>query len=233
MTPSPNIWYWPDVYESENRAQDRRGAVWEALRARCDWTGGHVVDIGCGAGFHLGVFAETARGVVGVEPHPPLAERARQRWSGVPAIEVRDGTAQRLPMEDASADVVHARTAYFFGPGCEPGLAEAERVLRPGGVLAIVDLDLAAAPYGDWMRADQPHLDPSAVERFFARHGFDSVRVDTEWRFEDRESLEAVLGIEFSSKTARRAARETPGLALSVAYRVRTRTKPSGLLRPM
>lgn len=231
VTASPNIWHWPELYEVENRAQDVDGALWSALRQRHDWDGRDVVDIGCGDGFHLPVFAETARSVIGVEPHPPLAERARQRLSGTPGIDVRMAPAQRLPLLDASVDLVHARTAYFFGSGCEPGLAEAERVLRPGGTLAIVDLDGSCAPYGDWMRADIAHYDPHAVEVFFERHGFDSVRVDTTWRFDDRTSLEAVLGIEFSAKVARRAAAEVPGLAIPVGYRLRTRTKPACLIR--
>lgn len=231
VTPSPNIWHWPDLYEVENRAQDSTGAIWRALRQRCDWTGLDVVDVGCGDGFHLPMFATTARTVLGVEPHEPLAKSARRRVAELPRVEVRVAPAQRLPLPDASVDLVHARTAYFFGPGCEPGLAEADRVLRPGGTLAIVDLDAACPPYGDWMRADVPHFDPHAVEAFFQRACFTSVRVDTLWRFDDRAALEAVLGIEFSAAVARRAVRETPGRTISVGYRLRTRIKPAGLLR--
>lgn len=230
-TPSPNIWHWPKVYEVENRAQDAAGAIWRALRERYDWDGRDVVDVGCGDGFHLPLFAGTARAVIGVEPHPPLAQRARQRLGAARGVDVRVGSAQQLPLADASVDLVHARTAYFFGPGCEAGLVEAERVLRPGGVLAIVDLDASCPPYGDWMREDTPQYDPQAVEAFFERHGFDSTRVDTVWRFDDRASLETVLGIEFSAAVARRAAAQVHGRTIPVGYRLRLRAKPTGLLR--
>lgn len=231
VRPSPNIWRWPELFEAENRAQDATGALWRELRERCGWDGRDVVDVGCGDGFHLPLFASTARTVIGVEPHEPLAERARTRLAGAPGVDIRVAPAQKLPLADASVDLVHARTAYFFGPGCEPGLAEAERVLRPGGVIAIVDLDASRPPYGDWMRADAPQIDPAAIEAFFDRHGFGSVSVDTLWRFDDRETLEAVLGIEFSAKTAARAAAGTPDRTIPVGYRLRTRTKPTGLLR--
>ncbi|MBO0877854.1 MAG: class I SAM-dependent methyltransferase, partial [Pseudonocardia sp.] len=148
--PSPNIWHWPEVYERENRAQDTGGAIWSALRELAGWAGADVVDVGCGDGFHLPMFARGARTVVGVEPHPPLVRRARRRVAELPNVRVLEAGAERLPLEDASVDLVHARTAYFFGPGCEPGLTEADRVLRPGGVLAVVDLDATRAPYGDW-----------------------------------------------------------------------------------
>jgi len=232
VVPSPNIWHWPEVYERENRAQDSAGAIWAALREVRDWAGADVVDIGCGDGFHLPVFARSARAVVGVEPHPPLARRARERVAGLRGVRVVEAGAERVPLPDAGADLVHARTAYFFGPGCEPGMAEADRLLRPGGVLAIVDLDAGRPPYGDWMRADLPHYDPAGVERYFDRLGFTLRRVNTEWRFPDRASLEAVLGIEFSAPVARAAIAATDGLTVSVGYRIHTRRKPAGLLLP-
>ena len=163
--PSPNIWHWPEVYAQENAAQDVEGAVWAALRDAAPWTGRDVVDVGCGDGYHLRFF-DGARSVLGVEPYAPLVERAQA--DGLPVVA---GEAARLPLADASVDLVHARTAYFFGKGCEPGLAEAWRVLRPGGALAIVDLDATVPPYGEWMRADIPHYDPVAAERFFTPTG--------------------------------------------------------------
>ncbi len=229
VIPSPNIWYWPEVYEQENAAQDVDGAIFETLRDLADWTDRDIVDVGCGTGYHLPLFARDARSVTGVEPHEQLRRRAAARVAGT-AVTVLAGSAEALPSPDAGIDVVHARTAYFFGPDCAPGLAEAQRVLRPGGVLAIVDLDTTAHPYGEWMRADLPRYNPQAVEKFFADNGFELRRVDTRWEFPDRATLAAVLSIEFSPATAARALAETPGLALAVRYRIHTRRKPCGLV---
>lgn len=236
--PSPNIWYHPDVYERENLAQDVDGAIWRVLADECDWTGRDVLDIGCGDGFHLPRFAEKAKSVTGVEPHKPLVHRARRRVVGLPTVDVVRGPAQRLPLPDASVDLVHARTAYFFGPGCESGLAEAHRVLRPGGALAIVDLDGTSSPYGDWMRADLPHYDPQGVENFFAAQGFRLRRVETRWWFDDVAACESVLRIEFGPRVAGRAIADVvqdngnadAGYTVPVGYRVHVREKPTGLV---
>jgi SAM-dependent methyltransferase len=223
--PSPNIWHWPDVYERENAAQDADGTLWAALAEAVPWDGAVVLDVGCGDGFHLPRFAERAAAVVGVEPHPPLVERARRRIAGLAGVTVHEAGAAALPLPDGSVDLVHARTAYFFGPGSEPGLAEAERVLRPGGAIAVVDLDATVEPYGAWMRADIPQYDPVRVERFFADRGFTLRRVLAPWRFPDRATLEAVLRIEFSRDTAERAIDATPGLTVPVGYRLHVRAR--------
>ncbi|PPK63975.1 class I SAM-dependent methyltransferase [Actinokineospora auranticolor] len=229
VLPSPNIWQWPEVYEAENRAQDVDGAVWALLADLANW-GGDVLDVGCGDGFHLPRFAERAATVVGVEPHPPLVERAQARIAGLTGVAVRLGAAHDLPVDDGGFDVVHARTAYFFGPGCEPGLREADRVLRPGGALVVVDLDATFPPYGSWMRADLPSYDAGEVDRFFEIEGFELHRVRTRWRFADRATLEAVLRIEFSAAVAERAIATVPGLEFPVGYRVLIRRKPRGLI---
>jgi SAM-dependent methyltransferase len=224
---SPNIWNWPEVYERENRAVDADGALWAALADRVDWYGADIVDVGCGDAFHLPRFAARARSVVGVEPHPPLVIRARRRVRDLPGVRVLAGCAGRLPLPDSSADLVHARIAYFFGPGCERGLAEARRVLRPGGIMVVIDLDGTHAPYGEWLCAAAPRYRPAAVEAFFATQGFDCRRVDTVWRFRDRGDLENALRIEFTPEVAARAIAQTRGLTIPVRYRVHLRREPT------
>jgi SAM-dependent methyltransferase len=232
LIPSPNIWRHPEVYERENAAQDAAGAIWAALEREVPWAGRDVVDVGCGDGYHLPVFARDARTVVGVEPYGPLVKRARRRVAAVAGVRVVAAGAEAMPLPDASADLVHARTAYFFGPGCEPGLAEADRVLRPGGAIAIIDLDATVPPYGEWMRADIPHYDPVAAERFFVAEGFSLTRLPTLWRFQDRASLEAVLRIEFSVAVAARAIASVAGLTIPVGYRLHVRRRAAGIVLP-
>ena len=229
VIPSPNVWNWPEIYEWENRAQDAEGAVWAALREAVPWDGRDVLDVGCGDGFHLPLFTR-ARSATGVEPYARLVHRARERLAGRPNLRVLEARAEALPLPDASVDVVHARTAYFFGRGCEPGLAEAQRVLRTGGAIAIVDLDATVPPYGDWMRADLPRYDPAAVEAFFAAQGFSLRRIPTVWRFPDRATRNAVLRIEFGREVAERAIAATVGLEIPVGYRLHVRR--AGLVCP-
>jgi SAM-dependent methyltransferase len=215
--PSPNIWNAPRVYELENLAADPDGSIEQAMRAVRTWDDATVLDIGCGTGFHLPRFARTAAKVLGVEPHEGLAAAARRRVAELPGVAVRVGAAQSLPLPAASVDVAHARWAYFFGPGCEPGLTELGRVMRRGGAAFVIDNDATRSTFGSWFRRWLPHYDPDAVERFWARQGFSRTPVDMSWRFSDRAALEAVLRIEFPAALAEEFLSEVSGCAVDYA----------------
>lgn len=215
--PSPNIWNHTETYEIENRAVDPDGRIEAAMRSVLDWSGRDVLDLGCGTGFHLPRWAESARSVVGVEPHAGLAAVARRRTSGLANVRVLQGTAQAVPLPDASVDMAHARWAYFFGPGCEPGLASLARVVRRGGAAFVIDNDATRSTFGRWFRRGYPDVDPVAVERFWSSHGWTRVPLDIEWRFERRADLEAVVGIEFTPELAREIVAEHEGLVVDYA----------------
>lgn len=200
--PSPNIWQHPATYELENRAADPHGRLEQEMSALAGWAGRTVLDIGCGTGFHLARFAGTASAVVGVEPHPDLVALARRRTRSLAHVRVEQGTAQALPLPDASVDVAHARWSYFFGPGCEPGLAELERVVRRGGTAFVVDNDATRSTFGGWFRRGYPSVDPVAVERFWSTRGWTRTPVDIGWSFGSRADLESVVRIEFDPALA-------------------------------
>jgi SAM-dependent methyltransferase len=223
--PSPNIWRTPATYEIENRAADPDGRLWAAMETRADWSGRTVLDVGCGTGFHLPRFAETAGRVVGVEPHPDLLRLAARRTRALDNVTLLAGTAQDLPLPDASADVVHARWAYFFGPGCEPGLAELDRVMRRGGVALVIDNDGSRSTFGAWFRRGYAHLPPPAeVERFWTTRGWTLTRVDMGWRFGSRADLEAVVRIEFPADVAEQLLRHHDRLEVDYAVNLWSRT---------
>lgn len=217
--PSPNIWESPDTYELENRGVDRAGAIEAAMRSVQDWAGLDVLDLGCGAGFHLPGFARTARSVVGVEPHPPLLARARARVSGLPDTSVVAGSGEATGLPDASVDVAHARWAYFFGPGCEPGLAELDRVMRRNGVGFVIDNDASRSTFGRWFQASLPGYDGAAVARFWTRRGWTRVPVDMAWTFDSPADFAAVLRIELPGALADRILATDP-TRTSVDYAV-------------
>ncbi|MGH3367877.1 MAG: class I SAM-dependent methyltransferase [Nocardioidaceae bacterium] len=214
---SPNIWNRPAVYELENRAADPLGRLRAALRQIRDWSGSDVLDVGCGTGYHLPMFAATAARVVGVEPHRGLAAVARDRCSGWANVRVRVGAAQRLPLPDRCIDVSHARWAYFFGPGCEPGLRELARVMRRGGVSFVIDNDVSRSTFGRWFRTARPGYDGTAVESFWSRHGWHRRSIDMGWRFESREDFESVVRIEFAPRDAERIIAEHDRLEVDYA----------------
>lgn len=222
--PSPNIWNSPEVYELENRAADPGGLIEAAMARVRPWAGATVLDVGCGTGFHLPTWARTAARVVGVEPHPPLAALARRRTRRLDNVSVLDGTAQTLPVPDASVDVVHARWAYFFGPGCEPGLAELDRVVRRGGAAFVVDNDPTRSTFGAWFRRGYPSVDPGAVERFWTSRGWQRERIDMGWSFASRADLEAVVRIEFTREVADEVLAGHPGTEVDYAVNLWWRT---------
>ncbi len=194
---APNQGEHPELYETENAALDPGGLLLDAMRKAAPWGGRTLVDLGCGSGFWLPRYVPEAAEVIGVEPDERLLPAARTRD---PLTRVLHGSAEHIPLPDASADVVHARFAYFFGPGCEAGLTEVRRVLRPGGALVVVDNDWRAGEFADLLNAS-----PGATGYDLGRHtdawwqvrGAERTEVMSAWRFGSRDDFEAVLRMEF------------------------------------
>jgi SAM-dependent methyltransferase len=106
----------------------------EALRRVELEAGQRVLDVGCGAGFFLGLVAEREAKPFGLDASEALIELARKR---VPQADLRVGDMEALPFEDDIFDLVTGFNSFFFANDFVAALREAGRVAKPGAPLVI------------------------------------------------------------------------------------------------
>ena len=107
--------------------------------------GATVLDIGCGAGTDLLLAARQTgpRGrAIGIDMTEAMRQRATTGAAacGLGNVEVRDGDATRLPVDDQSVDVVISNGVLNLVPDKRPAVAEIARVLKPAGRVQIADI---------------------------------------------------------------------------------------------
>jgi SAM-dependent methyltransferase len=138
-----------------------------------------AVDLGAGTGKFTGRLVETGASVTAIEPVAAMRAKLAAAHPGVEALE---GTAEAMPLADASVDaVVCAQAFHWFAT--EAALAEIRRVLKPGGVLGLVwnvrdeSVDWVAALTAviDRYQGDAPRYASGAWRKVFPAEGFSAL----------------------------------------------------------
>lgn len=92
------------------------------------------LDVGCGPGLAMQVFAQTIANVAGIDASTAFVDIARVR---LPGRNIRTGEMEALPYADRSFDVVTGFNAFQYAASPVNALREARRVLQPGGTVVI------------------------------------------------------------------------------------------------
>ena len=154
---------WDRVRSLHVAESDVEAAVVAALGGR---SLGRLLDIGTGTGRMIELLGPRARIATGIDRSPEMLRLARGRIeaAGLPHAEVRHGDMFALPHDDASVDTVVLHQVLHFADAPGQAIAEAARVLAPGGRLLVADF----APHDrEELRARHAH----------ARLGFDAAQV--------------------------------------------------------
>ena len=128
-----------------------------------------ILDIGCG----IGVFEQKLPefDMIGLDSSPDMLCEAGKRCSNQFVL----GQATRLDFEDSSFDAVLFVTSLEFMEDYRPALDEAARVLRPGGRLLVMMLNIESAYFAEHSKREGSffrqvkHTDPKAVQDYVSR----------------------------------------------------------------
>ncbi|SLN45938.1 Demethylmenaquinone methyltransferase [Roseivivax jejudonensis] len=118
----------------------RRRASFDAVAPR---PGQHVVDIGCGNGMLTAELARavgTSGRVTGIDPSADMRALAERRCADFTWVTLSEGRADALPLPDCIADTAVSVQVFEYIDDVPGALAEARRILRPGGRLVIADM---------------------------------------------------------------------------------------------
>jgi SAM-dependent methyltransferase len=189
------------AYLAEPYARRVNDALFDRARVGA---GTRLLDIACGSGYAAGVAAGRGAEVCGLDASEALIAIARAR---TPTGDFRVGDMFALPFDDDRFDVATSFNGIW--KGCEAALAEARRVVRPGGLVGFTfwgsPKRMGLLPYFAALLELSPadHIEAIAGQGDTGRPGV-------------AEQMLADAGLEFAARGTAEAINELPDLDLAV-----------------
>ena len=127
------------LYDALLKSTEEAG-LREMRRETLDEASGRTIDLGAGTGANIGLYPDSVTELVLAEPDPHMLRklRSKAKEAGVDA-EIVEAGAERLPFEDSSFDTAVFTLVLCTVPDPAAALAEAARILKPGGRLLFVE----------------------------------------------------------------------------------------------
>jgi SAM-dependent methyltransferase len=143
--------------------------------------GDHVVDIGCGSGITVRAALKRGATVIGVDPAPVMLRVARlTTWwpSSRGRATWLTGTAEQVPVDDASADAAWSLATVHHWHDIDHGLAEVQRILKPGGRFIAIEGERVIGAT-DHRSHGWTMPQAEAFGEAMRAHGFTDLEIDT------------------------------------------------------
>lgn len=157
-----------------------------------------IADLGAGEGTFSQLLARRAKKVIAVDNSEKMVEYGAElaRKHGVKNLEYRQGDIEDVPIRKASVDLAFFSQALHHARHPQQAVAEAWRILKPGGRIVVLDLmrhtyEQARELYADlWLGFTEVE-----VSRFLRQAGFSNIETSVVHREEDAPHLETMLAV--------------------------------------
>ena len=141
--------------------------------------GSVVADVGTGTGFVLSALARDAAHAYGFDESDEMLAVARKNLSGYANVTLERAEGMSMPLADGSLDGVFANMYLHHAEDPPAAIQEMVRMLKPGGVLCITDMDEHDHEEQRSQMADRwlgfKHSD---VEQWYASAGLETINID-------------------------------------------------------
>lgn len=169
-----------------------------------------VADLGAGEGAVAFLLAKRARRVIAVDSSPQMVGYGRRLAAerGVSNVEYRLGDLESLPVEDEEVDAAVFSQSLHHAQHPERAIAEARRILRPGGRIIVLDLNRHTREEARELYADE-WLGFAEVELrgFLRAAGFAGIETAVVWRDEQPPHFETLFATAIKPHAAARRKR--------------------------
>jgi ArsR family transcriptional regulator len=157
-----------------------------------------IADLGAGEGTFSQLLARRSKKVIAVDNSEKMVEYGRElaRKHGVKNLEYRKGDLEEVPIKDAAVDLAFFSQALHHAQHPERAVAEAWRILKPGGRIVVLDLlrhgyEEARELYADlWLGFTEVE-----VTRFLRQAGFKNIETSIVHSEEDAPHFETLLAV--------------------------------------
>jgi ubiquinone/menaquinone biosynthesis C-methylase UbiE/biotin operon repressor len=157
-----------------------------------------IADLGAGEGTFSQLLARRSKKVIAVDNSEKMVEYGRElaRKHGVKNLEYRKGDLEEVPIKDAAVDLAFFSQALHHAQHPERAVAEASRILKPGGRIVVLDLlrhsyEEARELYADlWLGFTEVE-----VTRFLRQAGFKNIETSVVHSEEAAPHFETLLAV--------------------------------------